>query len=125
MPYKLLSYRRTSPSVSASVSEASSLGCSSGSASTCGTWSTLEEIESAERLDRLSRPKETRREKKDRRRREAEEFSEHEPPSLKALFEASLLEVLDEQGAGWKFGDLIRDRRTIVIFIRHCEFVER
>lgn len=35
------------------------------------------------------------------------------------------MEVRDERGGRFKFGDLIRERKTIVVFIRHCELVCR
>ncbi|ORY32615.1 AhpC/TSA antioxidant enzyme-domain-containing protein, partial [Naematelia encephala] len=38
---------------------------------------------------------------------------------MRELFEASILEVVDEAGASVKFGDLVRNRKTIVVFIRH------
>jgi len=52
---------------------------------------------------------------------EAEAFDEDTPPSASMLFYASLLEIVDEHGRMVRFGDLVRQRRTIVIFIRHCE----
>jgi hypothetical protein len=38
---------------------------------------------------------------------------------MRQLFEASLLDVIDEKGTRVKFGDLVRGRKTMVIFIRH------
>ena len=35
------------------------------------------------------------------------------------MFEASLFEVLDGDGKSWAFGDLIKDQKTVVVFIRH------
>jgi hypothetical protein len=40
---------------------------------------------------------------------------------LRDLFNASLCEVLDEHGNKTQFGDLVSGKRTIVVFIRHCE----
>lgn len=42
---------------------------------------------------------------------------------MKELYEASLAEVIDEQGVRVSFGDLVRGKKTIVIFIRHCESI--
>ncbi|WVR07241.1 hypothetical protein IAU60_004282 [Kwoniella sp. DSM 27419] len=116
----------------------SSLQCSSGPASTCGTWSLYDEIQLADNLSSSSLAngsrsystrsglnlyangkKETRTERKERIKREKESFDEDRNPSPKELFEASLLEVIDEHGHKKSFGDLVRNRRTIVIFIRH------
>jgi hypothetical protein len=96
------------------------LTCSSGSASTCGTWSLAEEAESADRVS--SRVKESRKERKLRKIVEEERFDVDTPPSVRELFEASLLEVIGEDGKRVKFGDLIKCRKTIVVFIRHCTF---
>lgn len=38
---------------------------------------------------------------------------------MKELFEASLMDVINEHGEKVRFGDLVRGKRTIVIFIRH------
>ncbi|EIW70889.1 hypothetical protein TREMEDRAFT_18693, partial [Tremella mesenterica DSM 1558] len=46
-------------------------------------------------------------------------FSTDKPPSMKDLFEASLMDVIDENGERVRFGDLVRGKRTIVVFIRH------
>jgi len=35
------------------------------------------------------------------------------------MFEASLFEVFDGDGKSWAFGDLIKDQKTVVVFIRH------
>lgn len=102
-----------------SISEAPS--CSSGSASTCGTWSAIDDLEQYETAFAAQTPaaKLTRKQKKLLKKQQEALFNESEPPSMKSLFEASLLEVVDERGERVKFGDLVRTRRTIVVFIRH------
>ncbi|WRT66141.1 uncharacterized protein IL334_003094 [Kwoniella shivajii] len=104
----------------------SSLRCSaSGSGSgSCGTWSLFDEAQLEDSLSIRSSTKykvkkETRKEKKERTKMEKESFDQDTPPNHRMLFEASLLEVIDEQGKRRKFGDLVRGRKTIVIFIRH------
>jgi hypothetical protein len=67
----------------------------------------------------LPRKKETRKEKSKRKAYEKKTFTIDTPPNLKALFDASLLEVIDEKGRKHRFGDLVRRRKTIVVFIRH------
>jgi hypothetical protein len=32
------------------------------------------------------------------------------------------MDVIDEHGEKIRFGDLVRGRKTIVVFIRHCEY---
>ena len=77
---------------------------------------------SFEEFDQLHmKKKETRREKKARKRQEKETFDVDTPPSTRALYDASLMEVIAEDGARVKFGDLVRRGRTVVIFIRHCK----
>jgi len=102
-------------------SHASPISCSSGSASACGSWSVLDEIESAERAAAARKHKETRKEKRARIEAEKAAFDVDTPPDARALFEASLMEVIDEDGELVRFGDLVRQRKTIVIFIRHCK----
>lgn len=99
----------------------SPLSCSAGSASTCGSWSLLDDIKFAEAEDAARKPKESRKEKKARKVAEAAAFDVDTLPDVRALFEASLLEVIDEDGERVRFGDLVRHRRTIVVFIRHCK----
>lgn len=65
--------------------------------------------------------KESRKVRKARKKAEEEAFDVEKPPTTRELFEASLLEVIDEEGERIRFGDLVRGRKTIVIFIRHCE----
>jgi hypothetical protein len=94
-------------------------------ASTVSTssWSALQEFEAAERADRLKpKTKETRKEKKIRQKAEKANFDAETPPGLRDLFNASLCEVIDENGEKTQFGDLVTGKRTIVIFIRHCKF---
>lgn len=74
----------------------------------------------AERASSSRRPKESRKERKARKVAEEAAFDVDTAPSAAALFEASLIEVIDEDGERVRFGDLVRQRRTIVIFIRHC-----
>lgn len=31
------------------------------------------------------------------------------------------MDVIDETGARVRFGDLVRNKKTIVVFIRHCK----
>lgn len=45
--------------------------------------------------------------------------SPHSFPTSLEMFEASLFEVIDGAGKSWAFGDLIKDQKTIVVFIRH------
>jgi hypothetical protein len=95
---------------------------SDSTASSSG-WSALRELEAREREDRLKpKVKETRKEKKLRRKTEKENFDPDAPPGLRDLFNASLCEVSDEHGNKIQFGDLVTGKRTIVVFIRHCEF---
>lgn len=115
-PYSSQVYSR--PSFS---SHASPLSCSSGSASACGSWSVLDEIESSERAAAARKTRESRKEKKVRKAAEDAAFDVDTPPHVRDLFEASQLEVIDEDGEKVRFGDLVRQRRTIVIFIRHCQ----
>ncbi|KAK4687207.1 hypothetical protein P7C73_g2911, partial [Tremellales sp. Uapishka_1] len=116
MPFSSFSMASRS---SASNDSFSSPACSSGSASTCGTWSVLDELEMQERATKRRSHRESRREKKGRKKAEEAAFDEKTAPSIKALFEASLLEVIDEDGNSLRFGDLVRSRKTVVIFIRH------
>ncbi|WWC89539.1 uncharacterized protein L201_004463 [Kwoniella dendrophila CBS 6074] len=110
-----------------------SVRCSTSSRGACGpqasTWSLFDEIQMEDNLSSAKSPtslsarrkvkKETRQEKKERIQMEKEVFDEDTPPSQKMLFEASLLEVVDEHGQRVRFGDLVRNRKTIVVFIRH------
>ncbi|WVQ99210.1 hypothetical protein IAU59_006342 [Kwoniella sp. CBS 9459] len=92
------------------------------SASACGTWSLFDEVQMADNISvrSMAKPKkESRSERKERVKLEREMFDEDRAPTPKMLFEASLLEVVDEHGQRRMFGDLVRNRRTIVIFIRH------
>lgn len=66
-----------------------------------------------------SKPKESRKTKKERKRAEKAAFDVATPPTMRALYDASLMDVIDEHGDKVKFGDLVRRGRTIVIFIRH------
>jgi hypothetical protein len=66
-----------------------------------------------------SKQKESRKEKKERRRAEKAAFDVDSPPSMRSLYDASLMDVIDEHGQAVKFGDLVRGGRTIVVFIRH------
>ena len=75
----------------------------------------------AERAAASRKHKESRKSRKARKMAEQAAFDVDTPPNAMALFEASLLEVIDEDGEKVRFGDLVRQRRTIVIFIRHCE----
>jgi hypothetical protein len=78
---------------------------------------------SGSRYDRVrAGQKESRREKKERKKHEAEMFSPDQSPSLRDLFEASMCEVIDESGTRTQFRDVLGEKRTIVVFIRHCEF---
>ena len=97
------------------------IACSSDSTSLCGTMSAAEEVERAEREDRKRHGRETTREKKARLKAEQEAFDVDTPPTTRESYDASLLEVIAEDGRKVRFGDLVRRRRTIVIFIRHCE----
>ncbi|KAL7420545.1 hypothetical protein Q5752_004496 [Cryptotrichosporon argae] len=105
-----------STSLSTSVA---TLTCSPNSASVCGTWAVLDDIEQAERAARTARPKETRKQRKERKRIEADGFNQQRHPTIGQLFEASELDVIGEDGARVKFGDLVSRRKTIVVFIRH------
>ncbi|WWC70435.1 uncharacterized protein I206_104386 [Kwoniella pini CBS 10737] len=111
-----------------------SIESSSGSGNSCrrescGTWSLFDEIQFEDSLSSSSKigsklknqkpKKESSKEKKERIRIEKELFDEYNSPTHKSLFEASLMEVIDENGRRFKFGDLVRNRKTIVIFIRH------
>lgn len=110
-----------------SVSGSSSCGMQTAgepSLTTCSTastscWSNFDELETRPRWQKGD--KETRREKKDRKRWEAEAFSADRTPSLKDLFEAGMCEVIDENGQRTPFRSVVSERRTIIIFIRHCE----
>ncbi|OCF36950.1 hypothetical protein I316_01548 [Kwoniella heveanensis BCC8398] len=107
-----------------STDSSGSNACSStrSSASACGTWSLFDEVQMADNISvrSMAKPKkESRSEKKERIKLEKELFDEDRAPTPKMLFEASLLEVVDEHGKRRTFGDLVRNRRTIVIFIRH------
>ncbi|WVF71681.1 hypothetical protein IAT40_006489 [Kwoniella sp. CBS 6097] len=111
---------RSRLSTDSSGSNACSSTRSSGSA--CGTWSLFDEVQMADNISvrSMAKPKkESRSEKRERIKLEKEMFDEDRAPTPKMLFEASLLEVVDEQGKRRMFGDLVRNRRTIVIFIRH------
>ncbi|ORX36902.1 AhpC/TSA antioxidant enzyme-domain-containing protein [Kockovaella imperatae] len=68
-----------------------------------------------------SRPKikESRKQRKARRKAEAQAFDEFALPSMRSLYDAGNLEVIAEDGERVRFGNLVRDRKTIVIFIRH------
>jgi hypothetical protein len=82
----------------------------------------LDEIEMAERAaGRKKMTKEEKRLDKARRKLEDASFDADTAPSVRQLFEASLLEVIGEHGERVRFGDLVRQRKTVVIFIRHCE----
>lgn len=64
--------------------------------------------------------KEEKRLDKQRRKLEDASFDANAPPTVRQLFKASLLEVVGERGERVRFGDLVRQRKTVVIFIRHC-----
>ncbi|RSH81581.1 hypothetical protein EHS25_006203 [Saitozyma podzolica] len=105
-----------------SSADGSPFSCSSGSASTCGSWSTPGDSDVFDRpagAGVSSGPRESRKERKARKAAEKAAFDADTPPSMRQLFEASLLDVIDEKGAKVKFGDLVRGRKTMVIFIRH------
>ncbi|KAJ8077139.1 hypothetical protein PM082_001567 [Marasmius tenuissimus] len=51
--------------------------------------------------------------------RGAADFNEYAPPTREQLEEASNLFVISESGIRTRFGQLWRDQKTIVIFIRH------
>jgi hypothetical protein len=108
------------PSLSASSGLSSS--SSSSGPSTSSAFSSRDgytgTLDSSLSLDRQGK-KETRKERKARKAWEEEHFEIDTPPSLKDLFDASYLEVKDETGTRHKFGDLVRERKTIVLFIRH------
>ncbi|WWC93962.1 hypothetical protein V866_000800 [Kwoniella sp. B9012] len=100
-------------------------GCGSAS---CETWSLFDEIKFEDSLSAKSKStskksekklKETSKEKKERINQEKLLFDEDRLPTQKMLFEASLMEVVDDRGKKVRFGDLVRNRKTIVIFIRH------
>ncbi|OCF76335.1 hypothetical protein I204_03635 [Kwoniella mangroviensis CBS 8886] len=100
-------------------------GCGSAS---CETWSLFDEVKFEDSLSTKSKstgkksekkPKETSKEKKERINQEKLLFDEDRLPTQKMLFEASLMEVVDDKGKKVRFGDLVRNRKTIVIFIRH------
>lgn len=97
-------------------SGSSPVACSSGSASACGTWSAIDEE------DYKPKMRESRKEKRERKRAEKAAFDVDTPPSMRALYEASMMDVIGEDGQRVKFGDLVRRGTTIVIFIRHCKF---
>lgn len=92
------------------------VSCSSGSASTCGTWS-MEDFDAYHETPSKSR--ENRKARKARKKAEKAAFDENTPPTMRALYDASLMDVIDERGVAVKFGDLVRRGRTIVVFIRH------
>jgi hypothetical protein len=107
------------------TSTTSPLSCSTGSASTCGTWSLAEEAELTEQSSRSTKKvRENRKVKKMRKIAEEERFDVDTPPTLRELFVASMLEVVGENGERVKFGDLIKKRKTIVVFIRHCKLTQ-
>ena len=89
--------------------------CSSGSASTCGTWSAVDEY------DHAPKKREGRKARKERQRAERAAFDVDTTPTMRALYEASLMELIDEHGEKVRFGDLVRRGTTIVVFIRHCK----
>jgi len=97
------------------------LTCTSGSASSCGTWSLAEEVDFTDKAyaSPSKRGRESRKAKKMRKIAEEEKFDIDTPPSVRELFEASLLEVIGEDGKKVKFGDLLKGKKTIVVFIRH------
>ena len=65
--------------------------------------------------------KETRKDRKARKKAEQQAFNVEKPPSVRELFDASMLQVVDEDGVSVCFGNLVRGKRVIVVFIRHCE----
>ena len=84
-------------------------------------WTLYNEVHRAD-LDAAARKgKETRREKKERKRAEEEAFDADALPAMTNLYEAANVEIIGENGQRIAFGDLVRERTTIVIFIRHCE----
>jgi hypothetical protein len=90
-----------------------------GSESVCGPWSGSEEL--FDEAGPSTKTKESRAERKARKALEAQVFNVDIAPSLRELYDASLLDVIDEHGDRVKFGDLVRGKKTIVVFIRHCE----
>jgi len=96
--------------------ESHPVSCSSGSASTCGTWSAVDDY------DYAPKKREGRKEKKERKKAEKAAFDVDTPPTMRALYEASLMELIDEHGDKVRFGDLVRRGTTIVVFIRHCKW---
>ena len=93
----------------------SPISCSSGSASACGTWSAVDDDEFS------PKKRESRKARNERKRAEKAAFDVDTPPTMRALYEASLMDVIAEDGQRVKFGDLVRRGTTIVIFIRHCK----
>jgi hypothetical protein len=67
----------------------------------------------------VPKPRETRKQREAGKPAENVAFNPDTAPTTRQLFEASLLEVIDEYGKRINFGDLVRSRKTIVIFIRH------
>jgi hypothetical protein len=67
------------------------------------------------------RAKETRKQRKARQKAEKDRFDAVCPPDKRELFDASMLEVVDEKGEKVAFGELVRGKRTIVVFLRHCK----
>ena len=67
------------------------------------------------------RPKENRKQRKARIKAEKDRFDAHRPPDQRELFDASMMEVIDEKGERSAFGELVRGKKTIVVFLRHCE----
>lgn len=125
------SLRLAIPSCSASIAD--------GRESLCGlpaSWDLGAELEAVERSDRRRRGisetesirmkerdgtllrRESKAERKERKKREDEAFNADARPTAKEIFEASLYSVRDGHGEYHKFGDLIKDQRTVVVFIR-------
>lgn len=94
-----------------------------GSESVCGPWSGSEEL--FDEAGPSTNSKESRAERKARKALEAQVFNVDIAPSLRELYDASLLDVIDEHGDRVKFGDLVRGKKTIVVFIRHCEWLSQ
>jgi hypothetical protein len=68
------------------------------------------------------RIKESRKQRKLRQKAEKDRFDAVRPPDKRELFDASMLEVIDEKGEKVMFGELVRGQKTIVVFLRHCEY---
>lgn len=108
---------------SSANSDVPGLSCSgTATESTCGTWDMDEEpLEVPQGIEGGKRKKETRKARKARQKAEKARFDATRPPDQRELFDASMLEVIDEHGKRVGFGELVRGRKTIVVFLRHCE----